>query len=215
VLATTSSKVLRNCIEELEYHAEVMAMLGLAGGWHPAGAHINIHGGARAAGLEAFRHGLELLSSDARGLLTVENDEDTYGLDDLLPLADALPLVVDLYHHWIRSAGEYLRPDDPRLTRVRESWRGTRPVAHLSQPSEAVVEPHPNDARPDYAALVDRGIKRRDLYAHSNMMWNDAVNTWAIGHLAWADIEVEAKFKNLASARLAAAAKPDAGLKSG
>ena len=38
-------------------------------------------------------------------------------------------------------------------------------------------------------------------------MWNDAVNIWAAGHLAWADLEVEAKLKNLASSRLAAAAK--------
>jgi UV DNA damage repair endonuclease len=204
VLATTSGTALRNCIEELEYHAEVMAMLGFAGGWHPAGAHINIHGGAKAAGLEAFRHGLELLSVDARGLLTVENDEDAYGLDDLLSLADALPLVVDLYHHWIASTGEYLQPDDPRLTQVRESWRGIRPVAHLSQPREDLIAPHPSDARPDYAALVARSIKRRDLHAHSDTMWNDAVNAWAVGHLAWADLEVEAKLKNLASARLAA-----------
>jgi UV DNA damage repair endonuclease len=206
VLATTSSTALRNCVEELEYHAEVMAMLGLAGGWHPAGVHINIHGGAKAAGLEAFRHGLALLSKAVRGLLTVENDESAYGLDDLLALADALPIVVDLYHHWIASAGEFLRPDDPRLLRVRESWRGIRPVAHLSQPSEALIAPYPSDIRPDYAALVARGIKQRELHAHSNKMWNEAVNAWAIEHLAWSDLEVEAKSKNLASARLAAVA---------
>jgi UV DNA damage endonuclease len=205
VLATTSGTALRNCIEELEYHAEVMALLGVAGGWHPAGAHINIHGGAKAAGLEAFRHGLELLSNDARGLLTVENDEDVYGLDALLSLADALPIVVDLYHHWIASAGEYLRPDDPRVARVRESWRGIRPIAHLSQPREDLLAPYPSGARPDYAALIACGIKRRDLYAHSDTMWNDAVNIWAVEHLAWTDLEVEAKLKNLASARLAAA----------
>ena len=30
-------------------------------------------------------------------------------------------------------------------------------------------------------------------------MWNSAVNDWALSHLEWADIMVEAKAKNLAS----------------
>jgi hypothetical protein len=30
-------------------------------------------------------------------------------------------------------------------------------------------------------------------------MWNRAVNRWAAGHLAWADLEIEAKSKNLAA----------------
>jgi hypothetical protein len=34
-------------------------------------------------------------------------------------------------------------------------------------------------------------------------MWNPEVNQWALSHLAWADIMVEAKAKNLASFELA------------
>ena len=34
-------------------------------------------------------------------------------------------------------------------------------------------------------------------------MWNEALNDWIAGHLAWSDVEVEAKLKNLASGRLA------------
>jgi hypothetical protein len=34
-------------------------------------------------------------------------------------------------------------------------------------------------------------------------MWNRAVNDLVARHLAWCDIEVEAKAKNLASAQLA------------
>jgi UV DNA damage repair endonuclease len=210
VLATLNERALENSVAELEYHADVMRLMGLAGGWHPGGAHVNVHAGARAAGVDGFRRSLARLSEDARGLLTVENEEDAYGLDDLLPLAESLPLVVDLYHHWIRSGGEYLEPDDPRLARARESWRGVRPVSHISAPREDLLAPHPADALPDFAALLARGVKRRDLYAHSDTMWNDAINAWTARHLAWTDIEVEAKLKNLASARLAAAVAPAA-----
>ncbi|WP_206664435.1 hypothetical protein [Dankookia rubra] len=38
-------------------------------------------------------------------------------------------------------------------------------------------------------------------------MWNHALNGWALGHLGWADLEVEAKAKNLASHDLAEAVR--------
>jgi UV DNA damage endonuclease len=203
ILATASEAALRNAVEELEYHAEVMGLMGLAGGWHPMGAHVNIHGGAKAVGIEGFRRGLSRLSKAARGLVTVENDEDAFGLDDLLPLTDELPVVVDFYHHWIHTRGEYLTPDDPRVATVVGSWRGIRPVTHVSAPREDLPGPLPPDRLPDFGELVARGIPRRDLYAHSGTMWNEALNDWIAGHLAWSDVEVEAKLKNLASGRLA------------
>ena len=33
-------------------------------------------------------------------------------------------------------------------------------------------------------------------------MWNNAVNDWALSHWEWADIQTEAKMKNLASTQL-------------
>ena len=207
VLSTENPRALANSVEELDYHTEVMGMLGLSGGWHRHGAHINIHGGARAPGVEGFRRGFELLSEETQGLLTVENDEVAYGLDDLLPLAETLPIVLDLHHHWCQSQGEHIAPDDPRIERVRESWLGVRPMGHLSAPREGLLpgglDP---DVLPDFGALVAAGVPARELRAHSERMWNRAINDWAVGHLAWTDLEVEAKGKNLASHDLAEAA---------
>ena len=45
-------------------------------------------------------------------------------------------------------------------------------------------------------------FKKGKLRAHSDYMWNDAVNDWALSHWQWADIMVEAKCKNLASRQL-------------
>ena len=204
VLSTSSESALKNAIDEIEYHTEIMAMLGYAGGWHPHGAHVNIHGGARAPGVEGFRAGLAKVSEGARNLLTVENDETSYGLDDLLGLADALPIVLDLHHHWIASRGEYLEPDDPRIPRIVESWRGVRPLSHVSVSREDLLVDHNPRVRPDFAALMQAGITAKDLRAHSDMMWNGAVNDLVARHLVWSDFEIEAKFKNLASEGIAA-----------
>jgi UV DNA damage repair endonuclease len=203
VIASANPSALENGIAEFEYHAEVMTLMGFGEGWHPNGAHINIHGGARAVGAEGFRHGLRRLSTAARNLITVENDEVSYGLDDLLPLADDLPIVLDLHHHWIKSQGEYIEPDDPRIASIIASWRGVRPASHVSVSREGVLAGHNDSIRPDFAQLVEAGIRPKDLRGHSDLMWNAAVNDLVMRHLTWSDFEVEAKLKNLASESLA------------
>lgn len=203
VLATASGPAAQNAIGELEHHAEVMALMGFSGGWHPHGAHVNVHGGARAPGVEGFRANFARLSETARNLVTVENDEVSYGLDDLLPLGDTLPIVLDVYHHWIASRGAYIRPDDPRIERIRASWRGVRPVSHVSQPREDLLPDHDIFVLPDFSALTASGVKAKNLRAHSDLMWNEALNDLIAEHLTWTDFEVEAKLKNIASEGLA------------
>lgn len=204
ILASRNPTAEANGIAEFEYHAEVMAMLGLAGGWHPHGAHVNIHVGGRESGIEGFRVGLGRLSAQARNLITVENDENCHGLDAVLRLADAVPIVLDLHHHWVESRGDYIEPDDPRIARIRESWRDVRPVSHVSVSRETLLAGHDTAERPDFAALTAAGRSWRDLAAHSDLMWNGAVNALVARHLVWSDFEIEAKAKNLASTALAA-----------
>ena len=50
--------------------------------------------------------------------------------------------------------------------------------------------------------LIGQGYKKAKLRAHSDYMWNDAVNDWALAFLDHADIMVESKMKNLATQRL-------------
>ncbi|ACA21062.1 UV damage repair endonuclease [Methylobacterium sp. 4-46] len=203
ILASRNPAALANGIAELDYHAEVMAMMGYGAGWHPHGAHVNIHVGAREPGLAGFRATLPRVSEAARHLVTVENDEDSFGLDDVLELGDLVPVVLDLHHHWIHSRGHYIAPDDPRIARIRESWRGVRPVSHVSVSREDLLVGHDPDALPDFAALLAAGLSGRALAAHSDLMWNRALNDVVALHLAWSDFEIEAKLKNLASTGLA------------
>ena len=80
-----------------------------------------------------------------------------------------------------------------------QSWRGTRPVIHISAPREELVPGQDPDILPDRAALLAAGAAARDIRAHSTRLWNRAHAAWAARHLPWGDIEVEAKDKNLAS----------------
>lgn len=189
-------------IQEFEYHVDMMRMMGFAGGWHKDGAAINIHLGSREGGVGGFLKGLKGLSTDARNLITIENDEYSYGLDDLQAIADHVPIVLDLHHEWIYSKGQYVQPDDPRLDYVKASWRGVRPLGHFSTSHESVLVGHDPDVLPDFADCRAKGIILRDLRAHSDRCWNNASNAWALSHLEWMDIEVEAKHKNLASTQL-------------
>jgi UV DNA damage repair endonuclease len=203
VIASANPNAAINGIAEFEYHVDVMRFMGYGEGWHPHGAHINIHGGARALGAEGIRSGLANLSRTARNLITIENDEVGYGLDDLLPLVDDVPLVLDLHHHWIKSGGEYIEPEDPRIGLIIQSWRGVRPLSHVSVSREELLPAYDIHALPDFQALMGAGIKPKDLRAHSDLMWNLAVNDLVARHLAWSDFEVEAKMKNIASEGLA------------
>ena len=204
IMATLNDGALRNAISDIEEHAEIFAMLGYGAGWHPHGASVNIHGGARSAGIEAVRINLAKLSDAARNLITIENDEICFGLNDLLKVSEVVAIVLDFHHHWVFSRGEWLQPNDPRIAQVIGSWRGVRPLSHISVSREYLLEDHDPETLPDFAALNASGLKASQLRGHSDRMWNRAVNRLVERHLAWTDIEVEAKAKNLASADLAA-----------
>jgi len=204
ILASNNEGAIGNALNDIEEHAEIFAMLGYGDGWHPLGASVNIHGGAKSAGLDSLRANLRRLSPEARNLLTIENDEISFGVDDLLQVGEEVALIVDFHHHWVHSRGEWLQPEDPRIERIAASWRGVRPLAHISVSRESYLGNHDPDALPDFMLLEGTGLGASKLRGHSDRMWNSAVNEFVAHHLAWTDVEVEAKAKNLASADLAA-----------
>jgi UV DNA damage repair endonuclease len=202
ILATVNPGVLDNALRDISEHHEIFAMMGFSG-WHPHGASINIHGGSRAAGVEGLNAGLDQVPSGALDLLTIENDENSFGIDDLLRVGERVAIVLDFHHHWIFTAGEWLQPGDPRVDAIESSWRGVRPLAHISVSRENVIGVEDPDRLPDVTSLAGAGHKASKLRGHSDGMWNKAVNDFVAAHLAWCDIEVEAKAKNLASRELA------------
>jgi hypothetical protein len=65
-----------------------------------------------------------------------------------------------------------------------------------------VLVDFPQDSKPNMESLLETGYKKQKLRAHSDFMWNNAVNDWALEFWPYADIMVESKAKNLASEKL-------------
>ena len=122
----------------------------------------------------------------------------TWGINSSIELVNDCALVLDIHHHWINS-GEYIDPNDDRVKRIIDSWRGVRPVIHYSVSREDLLPEHCKSTRPDLTALIESGHNKQKIRAHSDYYWNDAVNQWAITHNEWADMMCESKAKNLAS----------------
>ena len=195
VLASDNEEIVERSIEEFEYHTDVIRWMGYGKRFQDFKCNVHISGRQGPAGIKAA---LKRLSPEARNSITIENDENKWGLEHSLELADDLALVLDIHHHWCRE-GEYIEPTDDRFYRVIDSWRGERPVIHYSVSREDVLQGFDTSVRPDMDTLLESGYKKAKLRAHSDYMWNRAVNDWALEFLDYADIMVESKAKNLAS----------------
>jgi UV DNA damage repair endonuclease len=161
---------------------------------------VNVHISGRR-GPQGIRDVYNRLSPEARNTLTLENEEYTHGLTDCLSLSDLVPTVMDIHHHWIRE-GEYIEPTDDRVKRVIDSWRGVRPTLHYSVSREDCLIEHASNERPAHDALIESGLSKQKLRAHSDYYWNEAVNDWALTFIDNFDMMCESKAKNLASFKL-------------
>ena len=198
VMASDNEDIVRRSIEEFEYHVDMARWMGFGKTFQDM--KINVHISGRQ-GPDGIRAAYKKLSPEARNCLTIENEENSHGLDNCLELADLVPIVLDIHHHWVRE-GEYIQPTDDRVKSVLDSWRGVRPTIHYSSSREDYLVNHSTDTLPDYRSLLESGYKKSKLRAHSDFYWNTAVNDWALTFAEQFDIMCESKAKNLASFKL-------------
>lgn len=199
VLASDNPNIVERSIAEFEYHADMLRWMGYGKTFQDAKCNIHLSGKGGAA---VFRDSFSRLSPEAKNVITVENDEMSKGIDDVLEIADLCPIVLDIHHHFVHSKGEYILPSDERFAKVIASWRGVRPVIHYSVSREEYLSHFEPDQLPDFAVLESLGFGKQKLRAHSDGLPNTACNDWALSFLPYADIMVEAKLKNLASTNL-------------
>jgi UV damage endonuclease UvdE len=198
VLASDNEDIVSRSIEEFEYHADMARWMGY--GQKFQDFKINVHIAGRQ-GPEGIRRVLGRLSPEARNTITIENEENSWGLDDCLSISDVVPIVLDCHHHWVRE-GRYIQADDPLVTRVMDSWRGVRPIMHYSVSRENWLPGHDVNILPDYHTLLSEGKNKQKLRAHSDFYWNNACNEWALSFLDRFDIMSECKSKNLGAHQL-------------
>lgn len=199
VLGSDKDSVIQNSIEEFEYHALMANWMGYGNSFQD-GCKINVHIGGRG-GPDAFRESYKSLSQTAQNCITVENDEFGWGIEDTLSLGDIMPIVLDIHHHFVRT-GEHIQVTDDRVKDVIASWRSVRPTMHYSTCKENLCDNYSSDVLLCRNTLMESGLTKSKLRAHSDYYWNNAENDWALTFLSNFDIMCESKMKNLAAIKL-------------
>ena len=174
VLASDSDDIVNRSIEEFEYHVDIARWMGYGVQFQDFKINVHISGKKGPTGIKEC---LNRLSPEARNTITIENDENSWGLDASLELSRHCGLVVDIHHHWVKT-GEYIGPDDDRIKRVIDSWRGVRPTMHYSLSKETYIpeqSPYkkPNMEQlsfaPEFDIMVEakhKNLANKQLYDH-------------------------------------------------
>jgi len=201
VLASDNPEIVDKSIQEFEYHVDMARWMGYGQSFQDFKINVHISG---KRGPQGIRDALKRISREGRNCITIENDENSWGIEHSLELVNDCALVLDIHHHWVRD-GEHIMPYDDRIKRIQDSWRGVRPVIHYSMykrqwhhyAGEDYLDTKWTMAPRD--AIIEGGVARGKLRAHSAFFWHEACNEWALSHGEWADIMCESKGKNIAA----------------
>lgn len=174
LLSSPDRQVVARSVADLRYQTEVAE-------WTGADV-INIHAGGvygdKAAALARLAANVGRLPAGVRRRLTLENDDRSYSPADLLPVCRqlGLPLVYDVHHHRCLPDGL----EEEAATRKAMTTWDREPLFHLSSPAA--------------------GWGGKDSRPHHDYI--DAADMPACWHPLEITVEVEAKAKELAVARL-------------
>lgn len=113
--------IVERSVRELEYHADVLDLLGLA-----PSAKVQIHVGGvygeREKAILRFGAAFGRLPEKVKSRLVVENDDRLFPLQDCLRVHEltGIPVVFDVLHHRILNRGELVRE---ALFAAAKTWR--------------------------------------------------------------------------------------------
>ncbi|MEP0917588.1 UV DNA damage repair endonuclease UvsE [Leptolyngbya sp. DQ-M1] len=146
VLSSDRPEVIENSIKILTMHARIFDLLGLP---QSPWALMNIHGG-KGDRADRLVETIRSLHDNIRLRLTLENDEYTYGSEQILAVCQAagVPHLFDAHHHVIHEKVESY--EDESVIRAFEAARSTweNPdwqVVHISNGAESFLDQKHND----------------------------------------------------------------------
>lgn len=146
VLSSDRPEVIENSIKILKMHAHIFDLLGLA---RSPWALMNIHGG-KGDRAERLIDTIGNLPENIRSRLTLENDEYTYGAEQIVSICQAtrVPHLFDAHHHVIyENVDSY---EHESVTAMFEAARSTweNPdwqVVHISNGAESFFDQRHSD----------------------------------------------------------------------
>lgn len=128
VLSSDSDNVVQKTITELTMHGWMFDTMGLP---RTPEFGINVHGGKRGRGTVLVER-IKSLPEAIRARLTLENDESSYSVIDLLHvhMATGTPIVFDSHHHTFNDG--YLTLDEAFDAAIATWPVGIVPLQHIS-----------------------------------------------------------------------------------
>ena len=193
VLGSKNPGIRENAIRELIYHCDVFSMMGYDK-WHQDGTSVNVHVGPKEAAVKEMRTLLRRSPPNILRFLTLENDEFSWGAQQIVDeFGDMVPVVLDIHHYWVMHE-KRLRPDGLLSDQIRLTWRNIRPKLHHAQSMPQLCGMAPLDKVLSIKPMLDAGIKKSQLRIHSDHPWHDWSNEYAVSF--GFDVMWEGKDKN-------------------
>lgn len=199
VLNSEKPEVQTSAVRELEVQAALFDAMEL-----PPESTVLIHVGGKTNGVEAsldrFLQGFDQLSDRAKARLAVENDDRSFSLGDVLPLAEraGIPVIWDILHHHCHDPFDI--PDDEAVAAALGTWAdGVVPKIHYSSPRLDMEVKKVKEGR----RTVEKFVMPQ-LRAHADLVDPMAFEAFLTNDSGGRDFDImlEAKAKDLAVLRL-------------
>ncbi|MCA1060963.1 UV DNA damage repair endonuclease UvsE [Rossellomorea aquimaris] len=152
-----------NAVKDMVYHYRMLEYMGIE-----KKSVINIHiGGSygdKEATLVRFHENLKSLPLDVKEIMTLENDDKTYTVNETLGVCEKedIPMVLDIHHH---EANPGDVPLEDQLERIFATWdrRDLVPKIHISSPkSEKAFRSHADLVDPEFVEGFFKTLKKMD-----------------------------------------------------
>ena len=158
VLASISEKAYLQTLKDLEYHADVLDMMGLG-----KDSVMVIHGGGvygeKEKTMKRWIENYHKLPDKIKNRLVLENCEKSYSIHDTLRIHDAtgIPLVFDTHHfdcYILLHPDEEFSPASEYIPQILETWqeKDIKPKFHVSEQGSGKIGHHSDyiDIIPEY-----------------------------------------------------------------
>ncbi|MCA1065499.1 UV DNA damage repair endonuclease UvsE [Rossellomorea sp. AcN35-11] len=155
--------VTENAVKDMVYHYQMLEYMGIE-----KDSVINIHiGGSygdKEETLVRFHENIKSLPGDVKEIMTLENDDKTYTVEETLAVCqkENIPLVLDIHHH---EANLSEKPLEDYLEAIYATWekRDLVPKIHISSPkSEKAFRSHADLVDPAFVKDFFKTLKRFD-----------------------------------------------------
>lgn len=181
VLNSTNKDVVKNSIEILKYHYNILNKLKIKN--KVLVLHVGSNAFGKSNSLTRFINNYMALPKSIRDTIVVENDDKVFNIKDCLYLNEKLnvPIVLDYHHHFCNNDGINLYD---YIEDIFNTWKNINPKVHFSSPKN----------------LTKKEIRSHNDYIDSNKFIEFVED---IKHFDYdIDIMIEAKKKDEALFRL-------------